>query len=140
MIKEEIIMESEFQQNSVEEVKSQKKGFGITGIILGGFSILCCSCFGIGVLISVVGIIFSIIAAAKGTGSAKTLGIVGIILNGIGLLLGAYMLLSYAMMLNWDNITIENLNKINNIDPNDQNAIREWMQQFFKVDISGYSM
>lgn len=133
-------MEGEFQQNLVAEVKSQKKGFGVTGIILGGLSILCCSCLGIGVLFAVVGVIFSIIAAAKGTGSAKTLGIVGIILNGIGLLLSAYMLLSFAMALNWDNITIENLNQINNIDPNDQNAIREWMQQFFKVDISGYNM
>lgn len=133
-------MEGEFQQNFVAEVKSEKKGFGVTGIILGGLSILCCACFGMGVLFAVVGVIFSIIAAAKGTGSGKTLGIVGIILNGIGLLLGAYMLLSFAMTLNWDNITIENLNQINNIDPNDQNAIREWMQQFFKVDISGYNM
>lgn len=133
-------MEGELQENFVAEVKDQKKGFGITGVILGGLSILCCSCLGVGVLFAIVGVIFSIISVAKGTGSARTLGIVGIVLNGIGLLLGAYMLLSFAMMLNWDNVTIENLNQINNIDPNDQNAIREWMQQFFKVDISGYSM
>lgn len=128
----------EMQEELFVEVKNEKKGFGVAGVVLGAIAILCCFCMGLGSLFAVVGIIFSIIAVVKGTGSAKTLGIVGIVLNGIGLLLGAYMILSFVMTVNWDSVNTENLNRINEIDPNDKQAIQEWLQQFFKVDISGY--
>lgn len=126
----------EMQENLFVEVKDEKKGFGVAGVVLGAISILCCFFMGFGISFALVGIVFSIIAVVKGTGSAKTLGIVGIILNGIGLLLNAYMIVSFIMVVNWNSVNMENLNRINEIDPNDKQAIQEWLQQFFKTDIS----
>lgn len=116
--------------------ENAKKGLGIAAVILGGFSILCCSCLGFGILLGIAGGILSIICLVKGTGTGKTLGIVGIILNGIGILLGAYILISLAMMIDWSNVNIETLNQINEIDMNNEQEYLNWLQQFFKVDIS----
>lgn len=119
--------------------ENAKKGLGIAAVILGGSSILCCMCAGIGIVPSIIGMIFSIICIIKGTGSGKTLGIVGVILSGIGFLLNIYVLLSLAMMLNWDKVMDPQVWKeLEKIDPNDQNAIQNWVQQFFRVDISTY--
>lgn len=115
-----------------------RKGMGIASIILGGFSILCCPCMGLGLIFGVVGVILSIICLITGTGSGKTYGIIGVILNGIGVLLGMYVLISIAMMLDWSNINAETINQLKNIDPNDEEALQQWLQQFFKVDISSY--
>lgn len=82
--------------------------------------------------------IFSIICLVKGTGSGKTFGIVGLILNGIGLLLGLYMIISVAMVINWENFNIDTFNQLESIDPNNDVELYNWLQQFFKVDISGY--
>ncbi len=113
-----------------------KQGLGIAAMVLGGLSVLCCSCIGLGAIMALIGAIFSIICLVKGTGRGKTFGIVGIILNGIGLLLGIYMLASLAMMIDWSNVTPEALNQINEIDPNNEQEVLNWMQQFFKVDLS----
>lgn len=121
-----------------QKPENLKKGLGITGIVLGALSILCCSCLGAGIIFSIVGMIFSIVAIVKGTGSGKTLGIIGAVLNGIGLLLNLYMIVTFVAMINWDNVTVENLNTINRIDPNNQEEVRHWLQQFFRVDISSY--
>lgn len=118
--------------------ENTKKGLGIASIILGGISILCCSCMGLGIIFGIVGAVFSIICLVKGSGSGKTFGIIGIILNGIGILLGAYILLSIAMVIDWSNVNAETLNQLNQIDPNDEQQMMDWMQQFFKIDISGY--
>lgn len=118
--------------------ENRKKGLGIAAIILGAFSILCCSCVGLGLLVGIVGAIFSIICIVKGTDSGKTFGIIGIILNGIGILLGAYILLSIALMIDWSNVNAETFDQLNQIDPNNEEQVRQWMQQFFKVDISNY--
>lgn len=114
----------------------QKKGMGIAAIILGGISILCCSCAGMGLLLGLIGAIFSVICLAKGTGSGKTFGIIGIILNGIGILLGAYMLITLILMIDWSNVNAETLNQI---DMSNEEEYINWLQQFFKVDISSYS-
>lgn len=118
--------------------ENAKKGLGIAAIILGAFSILCCSCMGLGIVIGIVGAVFSIICLVSGTGSGKTFGIIGIILNGIGILLGMYILVSLAMMIDWSRVNMETLNQINEIDPNNQQEMLDWLQQFFKVDISSY--
>lgn len=118
--------------------ENAKKGLGIAAIILGAFSILCCSCMGLGIVIGIVGAVFSIICLVSGTGSGKTFGIIGIILNGIGILLGMYILVSLAMMIDWSRVNMETLNQINEIDPNNQQEMIDWLQQFFKVDISSY--
>ncbi len=122
----------------MEENLDAKKGLGIAAIVLGGISILCCPCMGSGILFAIIGGIFSIICLVKGTGVGKTLGIIAVILNGIGLLLNAYMLVSLAMMINWANVNMETFNQLQNIDPNNEQEMLNWMQQFFKVDISSY--
>ncbi len=119
-------------------VEDRKKGLGIAAIILGALSILCCSCVGLGIIFGIVGAIFSIVCLVKGSGSGKTFGIIGIILNGIGILLGAYILISIAMVIDWSNVNAETLNQLNQIDPNNDQQMLEWMQQFFKIDISSY--
>lgn len=117
-------------------IQSDKKGFGITGLILGIVSILCCMCLGAGLVFSIIGGIFSIISVIKGSGTGRTLGIIGLVLNILGLVLNAFMIVSFAMMIDWSNVTVENLQSINNIDPNNENEVMQWMQQFFRVDIS----
>ena len=42
------------------------------------------------------------------------------------------------MVINWSAITPDALNTITKIDPNDQTQVMEWLQQFFKVDLSPY--
>lgn len=118
--------------------QSDKKGFGIAGLILGVISILCCMCLGAGLVFSIIGGIFSIISVIKGSGTGRTLGIIGLVLNILGLVLNAFMIVSFAMMIDWSNVTVENLQSINNIDPNNENEVMQWMQQFFRVDISSY--
>lgn len=119
-------------------IQSDKKGFGITGLVLGVISILCCMCLGAGLVFCIIGGIFSIISVIKGSGTGRTLGIIGIVLNILGLVLNAFMIVSFAMMIDWSNVTVENLQSINNIDPNNENEVMQWMQQFFRVDISSY--
>ncbi|CDD34142.1 putative uncharacterized protein [Roseburia sp. CAG:309] len=119
-------------------IQSDKKGFGIAGLILGIVSILCCMCLGAGLVFSIIGGIFSIISVIKGSGTGRTLGIIGLVLNILGLVLNAFMIVSFAMMIDWSNVTVENLQSINNIDPNNENEVMQWMQQFFRVDISSY--
>lgn len=118
--------------------ENAKKGLGIAAIILGVISILCCSCMGIGMIFGIIGGIFSIICLVKGSGTGKTFGIIGIILNGIGILLGAYILISIAMVIDWSNINAETFNQLNQIDLNNEQEMINWMQQFFKIDISSY--
>lgn len=117
-------------------IQGDKKGFGIAGLILGVISILCCMCLGAGLVFSIIGGIFSIISVIKGSGTGRTLGIIGLVLNILGLVLNAFMIVSFAMMIDWSNVTVENLQSINNIDPNNENEVMQWMQQFFRVDIS----
>lgn len=119
-------------------IQSDKKGFGITGLVLGVISILCCMCLGAGLVFCIIGGIFSIISVIKGSGTGRTLGIIGLVLNILGLVLNAFMIVSFAMMIDWSNVTVENLQSINNIDPNNENEVMQWIQQFFRVDISSY--
>lgn len=126
----------ENEQNAV--IQSDKKGFGIAGLVLGVISILCCMCLGAGLVFCIIGGIFSIISVIKGSGTGRTLGIIGLVLNILGLVLNAFMIVSFAMMIDWSNVTVENLQSINNIDPNNENEVMQWMQQFFRVDISSY--
>lgn len=129
---------SNYSNDNYDVPENQKKGLGIASIILGGLSVLCCCCPGLGFLLAIIGGIFSIICLVKGTGSGRTLGIVGMVLNGIGLLMGLYMLISVAMTLNWENFTMENFNKLYEIDVDNDAEVYEWLQQFFRVDISRY--
>ena len=66
--------------------ENAKKGMGIAAVILGGFSILCCTCLGFGMLPAIVGMIFSIICEELGL-----FGAVGLIL--------IFMFMIYRFML-----------------------------------------
>lgn len=124
------------ENSQVIEVPNQKKGLGIAGLILGILSILCCAFCGAGVVLCIIGGIFSIISIVKGTGSGRVLGIVGLVLNILGLLINAVMILSIAMMIDWSKVTPENLSTINQIDTNDYNQVEQWVQQFFRMDLT----
>ena len=99
-------------------------------------SILCCAFCGAGVVFCIIGGIFSIISIVKGTGSGRVLGIVGLVLNILGLLINAVMILSIVMMIDWSKVTPENLSTINQIDTNDYNQVEQWVQQFFRMDLT----
>lgn len=114
--------------------ENEKQGLGIAAVVLGGVSILCCSCAGFNLIPAVIGMIFSIICLVRGTGRGKTLGIVGLILNGIGILMAAYMIFSVVMMFDWSAFTSEALSQIRNIDPNDEQEVMNWMSQFIRDD------
>ena len=124
------------ENSQVIEVPNQKKGLGIAGLILGILSILCCAFCGAGVVFCIIGGIFSIISIVKGTGSGRVLGIVGLVLNILGLLINAVMILSIAMMIDWSKVTPENLSTINQIDTNDYNQVEQWVQLFFRMDLT----
>ena len=48
------------------------------------------------------------------------------------------MLISYIAIINWDNLTLENLESFKYIrNPQDRREVMEWLQQFFNEDISG---
>ena len=96
-------------------------------------------CMGAGLIFCIIGGIFSIISVVKGSGTGRTLGIIGLVVNILGLLLNAFMIISFAMMIDWSHVTMENLQSINNIDPNNESEVMQWMQQFFRVDISSYT-
>ena len=120
----------------------QKKAFCVTIKLIfrfGILSILCCMCMGAGLIFCIIGGIFSIISVVKGSGTGRTLGIIGLVVNILGLLLNAFMIISFAMMIDWSHVTMENLQSINNIDPNNESEVMQWMQQFFRVDISSYT-
>lgn len=114
--------------------ENEKQGLGIAAVVLGGVSILCCSCAGLNLIPAVIGMIFSIVCLVKGTGRGKTLGIIGLILNGMGILMAAYMILSIVMMFDWSAFTPEALSRIQNIDPNNEQEIMNWMRQFIRED------
>ena len=124
------------ENSQVIEVPNQKKGLGIAGLILGILSILCCAFCGAGVVFCIIGGIFSIISIVKVTGSGRVLGIVGLVLNILGLLINAVMILSIVMMIDWSKVTPENLSTINQIDTNDYNQVEQWVQQFFRMDLT----
>lgn len=112
---------------------------GVASIVLGGISMLCCWMYGLGVIPAVIGAIFGLIALIKGEKKARVLGGIGLGLSLVGLVLGIIMILTYASMINWDNVTIENLVTIQDVDPDDNDAILRWLQQFFNVDITRYA-
>ena len=48
------------------------------------------------------------------------------------------MLITLILMIDWSNVNAETLNQINQIDMNNEEEYLNWLQQFFKVDISSY--
>ncbi len=128
----------QYGQQSPFFPENEKQGLGIAAMILGGLSILCCSCMGFNLVMAIIGFIFSIICLVKGTGRGKKFGIIGLILNGIGLLIGAYLVFSIFIMIDWSAITPETMEQLEKINPNDQEALQNWMSQFIREEYRQY--
>lgn len=111
---------------------------GVASIVLGGISMMCCWMYGLGVIPALIGAIFGLIALIKGEKRARVLGGIGLGLSLVGLILGIVMIITYASMINWNNVTIENLMTIQDIDPDNRDELLRWLQQFFNIDISRY--
>lgn len=112
---------------------------GVASTVLGGISLMCCWFYGLGLIPALIGAILGLIALIKGEGKARVLGGVGLGLSALGLVLGIIMVVTYASMINWNNMTLENLMTLQDVDPNDEEELIMWMQQFFNVDISSYA-
>ena len=48
------------------------------------------------------------------------------------------MVYLYASMINWQNVNMDAFQSLQNIDQTDKTQVTEWVQQFFKMDISSY--
>jgi hypothetical protein len=120
-----------------EKKKEKRLGLSIASLVLGGLSLICCWAYGFGIIPGIIAVVFGIISVVSGEGKARVFGGIGIALGAVGIVMAVVVLVSYASMINWDNMTWENLSSIQYLDADDSQAVEEWLQQFFKVDISG---
>ncbi len=119
--------------------KKKHLALAIASLVLSGLSLCCCWLYVVGIIPAVIGAVFGLIALAGGKEkSVKIMGGIGMGLGIIGIGLSLFMLISYIAIINWDNLTIENLESFKYIrNPQDRREVMEWMQQFFNEDISG---
>lgn len=126
-------MEYQIQENKT--VKRQ--GLAIASLVLGGLSMLCCFAYGLGMIPGLIAVIFGVISVISGEGRARIMGAIGLVLGVIGIVMALVVLMYFISLINWDNVTLYNLSQIQHIDPDDPRQIEQWLQQFFKMDISG---
>ncbi len=127
------------KEDDTEKEKKKHKVLAVFSLILGTVSILCCSFMGLFIIGSVIGTVFGLIALIAGKDkNVRIMGLVGVILGIIGIVFNVMTLIMFVMMMNWDSFTLENLRAAQDIDPNNEQQIKDWIQQFFKIDISPY--
>lgn len=114
----------------------KRRSLAVTSVVLGGVSCFCCMGTGIGVIPALIGVIFGIIAVVNGSPKARKLGWIGLVTSGIGLILNVVVLAYGIWMINWDQLTLENISSIDQLDPNNEKEILTWLQQFLKIDIT----
>jgi len=115
--------------------KPEKKHFGLalTSLILGIISLMCCWFYGLFIITAVIGTVFGLIAVIKGKGtSVRVMGAIGLVLGIIALMLNAWILISIVVAIDWSMITPENLKSFENINPESEEEVMQWMEQFFK--------
>lgn len=122
-----------------EENQNKHLGLAVASLSLGGCSLLCCWCYGLSVIPALIGAIFGLICVISGKKKVRIMGAVGLGLSAIGLVMGIVMIVTYAAMINWNNFNMETFRSIQDIDPNNQEEVYRWMQQFFNIDIMKYS-
>lgn len=116
------------------------KALAIASLVLSGLSLCCCWIYVIGIVPALIGAVFGLIALVGGKDkSVRIMGGIGMGLGIIGIGLSLFMLIGYIAVINWDNLTMENLQKFRYIDPENRREVMEWMQQFFNQDISSSS-
>ena len=113
----------------------KRRGLAIASLVVSGLSVVTFWFAGLGLIPAVIGTAFGIIAAIGGVHSVRTMGIIGAAIGALGIILNTMVLVTVISMINWDNVTLYNLSKAQDLNPNDVDAIREWMQQFFKAGI-----
>ncbi|MCI5937753.1 MAG: DUF4190 domain-containing protein [Eubacterium sp.] len=119
--------------------KKKHMGLAIASLILSGLSILCCWIYGFAIIPGIIGTIFGLICIIGAEDkNVRIMGIFGLIMGIIGVVISGFVIVTLTMVINWSAITPDALNTITKIDPNDQTQVMEWLQQFFKVDLSPY--
>lgn len=117
--------------------KEKRLGLAIASLVLGGLSLLCCWAYGLGIAPGLIATVFGIIAVVSGEGKARVMGAVGMILGIVGVVMAVVVLMYYATLINWENVTLSNLSQFRYVDPDDPQEVERWLQQFFNIDISG---
>ena len=119
--------------------KKKHLALAIASLVLSGLSLCCCWLYVVGIIPAVIGAVFGLIALIGGKDKGvKIMGGIGMGLCVIGIGLSLFMLISYIAIINWDNLTLENLESFKYIrNPQDRREVMEWLQQFFNEDISG---
>lgn len=124
-----------------QQIKQPKKhmALAVASVVLGGLSLCCCWLYVVGIIPAVIGAVFGLISLIGGVDKkVKILGGVGMGLGIIGIGLSLIMLVTYIAIINWDNVTLQNMETIRNVNPDDEQELRQWLQQFFNTDISSY--
>ena len=114
---------------------NKHRGLAIASIVLSAVSVVSFWAAGLGLVPAVIGTAFGIISWTGGEKTVRNMGIIGTAIGAFGIILNTIILITVISMINWDNVTLFNLNKARDLDPNDTDAIREWMQLFFKVKV-----
>lgn len=112
------------------------RSLAVTSIILGAVSSVCCMSTGIGIVPALIGTAFGIIAIVNGSRKARHLGIIGLVLSAIGLVLNAIVLIWLVSVINWDNMTWDNLLTASSVNRDNPEEVLQWFRQFLKIDIS----
>ena len=112
-------------------------GLAIASLVLGGLSVICCFAYGLGIIPGLIAAIFGVISVISGEGKARVMGAIGLVLGVVGIVMGIVVIVSIASMINWDNVNLDSLAQFRNINPEDPKQVEQWLQQFFKIDISG---
>lgn len=117
--------------------KTKRMGLAIASLVLGGLSVICCFAYGLGIIPGLIAAIFGVISVISGEGKARVMGAIGLVLGVVGIVMGIVVIVSIASMINWDNVNLDSLAQFRYINPKDPKQVEQWLQQFFKIDISG---
>ena len=116
-------------------VEETNKHFGLalTSLILGGVSLLSFMLYGLSAIPALIGAIFGLICLIKGQKHVRVMAVCI-----LGIIAAVAMVYLYASMINWQNVNMDAFQSLQNIDQTDKTQVTEWVQQFFKMDISSY--
>lgn len=111
-------------------------GLAITSLILGSLSVVCCTMAGLGMIPALIGTIFGIICVVRGGTKTRKLGIAGLMLSAIGLIFNGLIVVYGLLIVNWDNLTWDNLMTAVNVDRTNPDEMLQWIQKFVKIDVT----
>ena len=122
-----------------QDDKKKHKALAIASLVLGGLSLCCCWVYVIAIVPALIGAVFGLIALAGGKDkTVRIMGGIGMGLSIIGIGLSLIMLVSYIAIINWDNLTMDRLSTFRYVNPDNEDEMIQWLQQFFRQDISRY--